>query len=300
MAHKNRIAELCLAAAVAIFLVTSCVLPAFAAGPTLDRLCSATFTMEYDHEPLPGGKLCMYRIAVWEFRENSYGFVWAPELADSGLDLSEKHTDLFARRAAMLVESRSLKGYEEPIDEKGIAKFKDIPCGLYVVYQTEPAPGFEAISPFCVSLPYASDGQLAYDVYGAPKPRPEKTTEPTHPTDPTNPTDPTIPTWHSVPDTSPYPTKPTTMPSGATTPHSVTTPSVTPPRETKPGTTAVREEVTTAPAETTERAEEPEKLPQTGQLWWPVFVMGFCGAAFFGVGLALRILFRHGTEDVGK
>ncbi len=304
MAHKNRIAELCLAAAFTIFLILSTCVIAFAAVPNLDRMCTATFTIENDGKPVSGGDLVMYRIAQWEFRDNSYGFVWVPELEDSGLELKDKYTELFARRVSMLVDSRSLLGVTQQIDANGTAKFTDLPCGLYVVYQTRPAPGYERLSAFCVSLPYAKDGMLAYDVTGSPKPRPEKTTDPTHPTSPTDPSTPTVPPGTNPPGTNPPGTNPpgTTRP-GSTPPTSPTPggspPSVTTPHDTPSVTTPAYEEVTTAPS-TTAPSDEPERLPQTGQLWWPVFVLSICGAALLGVGVALRILYRHGLEEAEK
>ena len=139
----------------------------------------------------------------------------------------------------MLVESRSLPAITEQIGADGTVTFSNLDCGLYVVYQTEAAPGFEPINAFCVSLPMSFGDSFVYDVQASPKPRPEK------------PTTPAVET--------------TTQP--------VTTP------EPVPGISM------------------DDKLPQTGQLWWPTWMLGAFGFILLGLGILMRYLLRQSTED---
>ena len=42
------------------------------------------------------------------------------------------------------------------------------------------------------------------------------------------------------------------------------------------------------PPESPDEPSKPKKLPQTGQLWWPVMALGAAGAAFIIAGVAVR------------
>ena len=286
MRKSDRVGKLCLAAAVTVLLLLSLCLSAFAAAPDLDRKGSLTFTMAYNSIPIPGGKLNIYRIATVMELAGDLHYAWTPELADSGLQLSKYATAVFADRISMLVDSRSLPAASNTIDDHGKVSFTDLECGLYVVYQRTPAPGFEPIRAFCISIPMIEDGQFVYDIHGSPKPRPETTT--------------TEITVTRVTVTTPH-SEPTTVP-GSTVPGVVST---TAPREevttvphTERLTAPSKEETTTAPHSREETTAPPEKerLPQTGQLWWPAWVLGAAGIMLFGMGLSLRITTRQ--EDL--
>jgi len=85
---------------------------------------------------------------------------------------------------------------------------------------------------------------------------PHPPTEPSEPTEPTSPTEPDKP---SEPTTPTGPTKPSEP---------------------------------TSPTDSTEPEIPPEKLPQTGQLWWPVPVL-LCAGVFL---ILMGVLRRRGTE----
>ena len=244
MRKFNRIAKLCLAAAITVLLIAVMCLNAFAAAPDLQRKGSITFTMAYNSIPVPGGTLSLYRIATVMELAGDLHYNWVPELEDSGLLLSKRNTEVFADRISMLIDSRSLPSVTRTISGHGKVTFSDLPCGLYVIYQRTPAAGFEPINAFCISIPMLEDNEFVYDISGSPKPRPETTT----------------------------------------TEITVTRVTVT-----TPGS-----ESTTSPEEpTTASHEEDERLPQTGQLWWPAWLTGAIGLMMFGVGLSLRITTRQ-------
>ena len=281
MRRFNQIAKLCFAAAVTILLTISLCLSAFAAAPDMERKGSVTFTMAYNSIPIPGGTLSLSRIATVMELAGDLHYKWVPELEDSGLALSKRDTAVFADRISMLVDSRSLPCETHTIDDHGKVTFTDLPCGLYVVYQRTPAPGFEPINAFCVSIPMIEDNMFVYDINGSPKPRPETSTSEITVTQVTV-TTPGYETTTNLNHPSP-PDEPTTVPREET--------GTTVPRE-ETGTTVPHETATTAPNETTKPAED-ERLPQTGQLWWPAWVIGAVGLMLFGIGLSLRITTRQ-------
>lgn len=271
--RQNRIGKLCIAVAVTILLVMSSCLCAFAAVPDLTRKCSVTFNMAQNGTPIPGGSLKMYRIAAWTSKGGAYTFEWTKELADSGLDLNDYGSEVFARRIFMLVESRSLPAVSSEIGDDGVVTFSNLDSGLYVVYQTEPAKGYQPINAFCVSLPMSLGDTFVYDLQASPKPRPEKPDE----------SYPDVTTPDVTTPGSPAPEEPTTVPGEPTTnPDEATTNPYT-------------QQQTTTPA--FDPGKSDDRLPQTGQLWWPAWFIGGVGTVLLGFGLTLCVVSRRDPED---
>ena len=147
----------------------------------------------------------------------------------------------------------------------GAAEFGEIPLGLYLVTEPVSPTGHTAISPFLITVPQLVNGEYKFDVDASPKtgtsdptPTPPPTTTPTPTTTPApTPTTTPIPTRTPAPTRTPVPTLtpiPTMTPVPTVTPYIPTGSSSTPG---KPSTT----------------------LPQTGQLWWPVYAMAASGLA---------------------
>ena len=155
-----------------------------------------------------------------------------------------------------------------PISTDSTAVYTNLVPGLYLLMQTpEVLESFTAIPACLMLLPDPQeDGSLLYDADCYPKP---VTTKPqdestTVPADETT----TVPSDET-----------TTVPSDETT--------TVPSDET---TTVPSDETTTAPSEesTTVPHTPPPGIPKTGQLWWPVAVLGCAGAGLIAVGMAAR------------
>ena len=168
--------------------------------PDLDRAGSISFDMTYQHEPVPGGSLTLYRVAeVALVNDTDYGYVLLETFAGSGVsldDLSDAETaDILAAFAA----ANGVEGTKNQIDGEGHISFTGLELGLYLLVQEDAAPGYEAARPFLVTVPgHGEDGEYVYDVNASPKLQLEQApTEPTEP--PTNP--PTEPTEPELPQT---------------------------------------------------------------------------------------------------
>lgn len=111
---------------------------------------------------------------------------------------------------------------------KGVAKFENLPTGLYLLTQDKACNGYSKLSPFLVSLPYEEDGVYRYQLTAKVKTELE--------------------------EQKPTPTKP----SGGS-------------------------------------GKPSQKLPQTGQLNWPVPVMAVAGMVLFLLGWCLRFGQRRET-----
>lgn len=235
---------------------------------------SISATMTYDSHPVGGGSLTIYQVGDIAEEDGNYYFILSngfqnSGLASDGLKTNEEVSDPdLASALAAYASDNSLAGTTVTIGNDGKVEITNLKMGLYLIVQNTPANGFEAISPFLVSLPMYMEvydeatGEMkesyVYNVNVESK-MSELTKKPT----PTNP-----PGGGSDPDPDPS-TDPTPTPASATpvTPVAPANPVITP----------------AAPEDT-----DPSKLPQTGQLNWPVPVLAAMGLCLILAGWTLR------------
>lgn len=145
----------------------------------------------------------------------AFGDIQSPELAEDLAKLKDKLT--------AVTETPVTVGGN---GKKGIAEFRNLSFGLYLVAQKTAASGYKMTASFLVSVPYLEDGAYVYNVKADPK-------------------------------------------------------------------TDLEREVVPAPTEKPSTPSGGGKLPQTGQLWWPVPVLICMGLGCIAVGLIRR---REGSE----
>lgn len=198
-------------------------LPAVASAhpvPEPGKKGSITVSMQFDGEPVPGGKLTLYRVGEVSQDDGNYTFVPTGEFtgcnADFGtLDSAEQNAQT-AKKLKRFIQSNGedISGITKRIGDNGEVTFFNLEQGLYLLVQTEPATGFSPVNPFLVSLPFLKDGEYLYDLDAQAKTELEQVPKPPQ----------------------------------------------------KPG----------------------GKLPQTGQLNWPVPVLAAAGLTLFGIGWGIR------------
>ncbi len=144
--------------------------------------------MLYEGAAVSGGTLSVYKVADLtraasedpsdeagsseeESSSGDYGFVLTAEFSESGIELDDISNSVLAQSLAEYALSQELAGTEVIIGEDGSWSISELELGLYLVMQTEAAEGYEAISPFLVSLPYydATTRELFYEVDAQPK-----------------------------------------------------------------------------------------------------------------------------------
>lgn len=189
-------------------------------------------------------------------------------------------------------------------NEGGVAAFENLRTGLYLFTQSteQASPGYYPVEPFLVSVP-VYDSEYNYNVQAFPNdyevkiyvkfrlmaipPDPPDSPDPPEPPDPPVPPDPPGPRPKPEPKPDPEP-KPEPSPAPDPAPE--------PPIE-----QWVRAYLAEPSA-----AREPEtapRLPQTGQINWPVPVLAVSGAALLLTGLLLRLAGRKnaaGEEDTDR
>ncbi len=152
--------------------------------PDLSRTGSITVRMHKNETPVPGGTLTAYRVGQIQQNDGNYVFVLTEAFAASGLSLEDPEAQALAAYAAQ----NGPTGTAQTVSAEGIAKFTQLELGLYLMIQTEPAPGYSPVAPFLVSLPYTREGVYVYDVDAVPKLELEPV-----PTEPIKPLEPTLP-----------------------------------------------------------------------------------------------------------
>ncbi len=232
------------------------------AQPDLSRECSINVYLKtFAGEPVKDGSVMLILVsALLEGPEGQYYEVSAAfgELPFDPVEMrGEAET---AKALEKIAVEKALPYTVAPVSEGGLAVFSHLTPGLYLLMQTEDVLVSYTAIPACLMLlpDPQEDGALRYDADCFPKPvttqPPEEST--TVPADETT----TVPSDET-----------TTVPAGETT--------TVPSDET---TTAPSDESTTAPN------VPPPGIPKTGQLWWPVAVLGCAGAGLIAAGLAAR------------
>lgn len=147
----------------------------------------------------------------------------------------------------------------------GLAAFSNLSRGVYLVRQSNQVPGYESFDTFLVTIPLKQDGKWIYNVDASPKlgviPKPE---EPSKPEEPTTPEEPVVPTTEEETEVTEEPGSETVIPVNPVHPRTNDVP------------------------DHPDKTGNEEKLPQTGQLVWPIPVLAFLGLCFVIIGKKLH------------
>lgn len=205
--------------------------------PDFSRTGSIRLTVRCEGREVGGGELTLYKVATLRV-ENGYSYAPVKGLEACDFSFGALQDPDVPAAVLTLIKHTDITGRSAKIGSDGVVFFGDLTLGLYLIEQTENAPGFTAIQPFFVTIPMNEDGELIYDLDASPKLLQPEPTEATTTTEPTKATVPTEPT-----------------------------------RSTEPTTPT-------------------DKLPQTGQLNWPIPVLAITGAVFLLTGLLVLRHFR--------
>ena len=212
--------------------------------------CTLTIEMKYAGKPVVGGTLTLHRVGDIVESNGNFGFKWKDELnCTVGMDNFE--SDETAANISECVSRQRLDGTTITVDSNGEVVFNDLEVGLYLVRQKLASPGFSTIKPFLISLPQWDDNHYIYSVTAIAKTEMHKPYMPDNPPEDTEEiSDDPVPEGYP-PDNS--------------------------------------EEISDNPSPGINSPNNPEpKLPQTGQLNWPVPLLAVFGVVFLVVGFTIR------------
>lgn len=139
-----------------------------------NRTGSVTVTMKYNENPVPGGTLTLYRAGEIREDDGNYSFVLTEEFAKSGVSLKLEDMDDsdladMALSLASYAAEKGLLGKNVTIGSDGTATAKGLKLGLYLIVQSQAAPGYNTVSPFLISVPMKEGGAYVYEVDATPK-----------------------------------------------------------------------------------------------------------------------------------
>lgn len=137
--------------------------------PDMTRTGSIAVTMACQGKVVSGGTLTLYRVGTISEDDGNYDFALTEDFIGSRLSLEEITSGTLAEKLSVYASNQGLKGTEVTIGTDGRAAVSDMSLGLYLIVQTRAAEGYEAVSPFLVSVPMNEDGHYVYAVEAAPK-----------------------------------------------------------------------------------------------------------------------------------
>ena len=230
-----------------------------------------------------GMTVYLYRVA-----EKQAGvYVLNEKFQASGADVSGGGSREAAITLADFAKAQGIQPYRTGTGSGKHVVFRNLPDGeaLYLVTGDPMTVGGKTyiLAPVLVEAGgAAAEADIKCDI--------EETENPTNPTEPTNPTDPSNPTSPTRyyddsddDDWDPTPNKKPTITTAADETVTITDAQTQPETRVDESTAVSETETSTEP-----NMENEKKLPQTGQLWWPVGILLSAGAILLAAGLVMK------------
>ena len=151
---------------------------------------SISLTLTYESKPVAGGKLTLYQVADFSTSAGSLSITPTKDFPEL-LIHDNFSSPVLAEALANYAATHNTPGITFTISQSGTVLIDDLPLGLYLLTQSEAAPGFSPFAPFLVTVPIQTGTGYDYTVDATPKIG--TTPEPTVPPETTAPTVP-VPT----------------------------------------------------------------------------------------------------------
>lgn len=223
---------------------------------------SITVEMKYGEKEVVGGSLTAYRIGQVKNSDGNYCFEKTNEMKAFDGSYEDIASPELAENAAAFVKSNKISEYAVAKNQDGKAVFSSLDSGLYLIVQTEASDGYEPLKPFLVSVPMNENGQYIYDVNAKGKFQLQQAQT-------------TVETSDS--NTLPDPNN-----------HG---------NSDKPSTPNIQVNQNTQTSNSGTAGSSAEKLPQTGQLNWPIPLLAALGLLLFAFGWFLSFGRKSDTDE---
>lgn len=248
-------------------------LPVFQKADRVDAADASNITIQmHDLQTgvaIKGGSLVVYQVAK---KDSAGKFQYTSQFSSviksiSSLSQDQIMTADFANTLASYVTANQgkLSGVSAQISDSGEASANVEGDAVYLVTQDTAASGYEKMNPFCVVLPYTVDGESMSNIIAQPKMKKKTTSLPKYPTTPT------------TPSSNKTPLTPSTSKKVKSNPQLPSVPTIKENKKTPSATNRVVKSLPQSP-----------RLPQTGQLNWPIPLLALLGLTFFTWGWAAQ------------
>ncbi len=142
-------------------------------------------TMEKDGVMISGGSLECIPVATVVIEDANAKYIYVPQFAAVKIPLVNFENKAVVDEINRIAVDQKLEGPTAMI-ENGKADFGEKPHGVYLIRQKDPTPGYEAISPFLITVPQYDEVNdiYIYEINASPKteimtaPATSDTTEP--------------------------------------------------------------------------------------------------------------------------
>lgn len=153
----------------AVWLLLTFSVTAFAQRFDADRAGSISVTLvdQTQKRPVADAPIAVYYVASAEGGSSGkLVYTYTEDFERCGFDLKDPR---LATKLSAFVEEHDAFARTAVTDARGKAVLKDLPLGLYLVKQTEPAANGVICMPFLVTVPNETGGGYDYDVDALPK-----------------------------------------------------------------------------------------------------------------------------------
>lgn len=147
---------------------------AYASGQTVPDLSaygsiSVTMQEEENSDPVPGGTLTIYQAAELQEEDGKLYWKYTSDFEGCGLVPDGISEEAFAKTLEDYVESQNIQGIKKEISSEGTLSFDDLPLGIYLIVQEDPAEGYYPVNSFAVSVPAQEENGWNYHIDASPK-----------------------------------------------------------------------------------------------------------------------------------
>ena len=235
----------------------------------MDAMGSITvfFRDSSSKKAVAGGEITLYKVADVQRDNANLSYTYVNGFENCGISLDNLSDSTLPGQLQGKISSSTEKSTVS-IGSDGRAVFGNLSLGLYLLIQNKAADNYSPVQAFLVTVPMSKDGIWCYDIDATPKMGTSTYNKPPE-TPPSSDKPP-------VPETPPSSDKPP-VPDTPTTPETTETPTVS------------EEEAESGDVKNANRGRlGAARLPQTGQLNWPVPVLCITGLTLFAIGFVLR------------
>lgn len=146
-------------------------LPAYAADEWIDLDAKGSITLTLRDEKkqaVGGGEVAIYQVATVAVDDGNLSFQYTNGFENCGIKLGDLNDSSLAGKLQAKL-SKTASYVAKTVGKDGKVTFSDLHLGLYLVVQTKPATGYNAVSSFLVSVPMQENGTYIYSVDASPK-----------------------------------------------------------------------------------------------------------------------------------
>ncbi|MCC8356483.1 MAG: hypothetical protein LJU34_01295 [Oscillospiraceae bacterium] len=173
MKHIPKAARPALVLALALAMTFALGLAAYAeadaASLDFEKTGSVSLTLaDSSGNTVTDGAVTICQVATLYLDDGSMAYAYTEAFANCGETLDVTDAAL-ASALADYAEDNQITGTTASVGADGTVRFDGLTLGLYLVTQTTQSTGYNAISPFLVTVPFAGSDAWIYDVDASPK-----------------------------------------------------------------------------------------------------------------------------------